>query len=67
MVIHIVRQGDTIYRLSRKYGISMQKIIDDNAILNTQELVIGQALVINVNNVKYTVKPGDALYSIART
>jgi len=43
----------------------MQTIIDDNRLDNTQQLVIGQSLIINTDSVKHTVAPGDSLYTIA--
>jgi spore germination protein len=39
----------------------------DNQIQNRQGLAEGQALFINVTSVQYRVKPGDSLYSIARS
>lgn len=66
LVIHTVRQGDTIYSLSRKYGTTVQKIIADNGLENINHLVIGQAIVIDVDSVRHTVLPGESLYSIAR-
>ena len=66
MVIHIVSQGDSIYSLSRRYGISIQKIIADNSLEDTERLMIGQAIVIDSDSVSHTVAPGESLYSIAR-
>ena len=66
MIIHIVSQGDSIYSLSRRYGISIQKIISDNSLEDTERLMIGQAIVIDSDSVSHTVAPGESLYSIAR-
>ncbi|WP_141828212.1 glycosyl hydrolase family 18 protein [Clostridium sp. KNHs216] len=66
MVIHIVRQGDSIYSLSRRYGVSIQKIIADNSLENTERLMIGQAIVVDADSVDHTVASGESLYSIAR-
>lgn len=66
MIIHIVSQGDSIYSLSRRYGISIQKIIADNSLEDTERLMIGQAIVIDTDSVNHTVAPGESLYSIAR-
>lgn len=66
MIIHIVSQGDSIYSLSRRYGISIQKIIADNSLEDTERLMIGQAIVIDSDSVSHTVAPGESLYSIAR-
>lgn len=66
LVIHIVRQGDSIYSLSRRYGVSIQKIIADNSLENTERLMIGQAIVVDADSVDHTVASGESLYSIAR-
>lgn len=67
MVIYRVRPGDTIYQLSRLYGIPEETIIADNQIRNTQQLVVGQALVLMTDSVTHTVGSGQSLYSIAAT
>ncbi len=66
MVIYTVQQGDSIYLISRKYGVPMQKIISDNSLEEDQRLMIGQALVVMTDSVQYTVAPGQSLYSIAQ-
>nr|WP_319488516.1 LysM peptidoglycan-binding domain-containing protein [uncultured Caproiciproducens sp.] len=66
MVIHTVRQGDSVYSLSRRYGVSIPKIISDNSLENTERLMIGQAIVVDTDSVTHTVTPGESLYSIAR-
>ncbi len=70
-----VVSGDTLYSIAKKYGVSIDTIVSDNALKNNI-LSIGQNLKIRVsggvieecfgeeNN--YTVVKGDTLYSIAR-
>lgn len=42
MKIHIVKQGDTLYALSQKYGVPLQKIIEANPqISNPEALNVG--------------------------
>lgn len=65
MIIYRVRQGDSIYAISRLYGVPVQQIIDDNQIGDPQQLVVGQALVLNTDSVRHTVGSGQSLYSIA--
>lgn len=65
MVIYRVRPGDSIYQISRLYGIPEQKIIEDNQIQNLQQLVVGQALVLMTDKVTHTVGSGQSIYSIA--
>lgn len=42
---HVVEKGDTLYSLSRKYGISVQELIEKNAIEDFN-IKIGQTLII---------------------
>ncbi len=65
MIIHTVRQGDTVYSLARQYGVSPSRIISDNGILSPQRLALGQTLVILIPETVYTVRPGDTLNAIA--
>ena len=65
MVIYRVRPGDSIYGISRLYGVPVQQIIDDNQIRDTQQLVVGQALVLMTDSVTHTVGSGQSLYTIA--
>ncbi len=73
-----VVSGDTLYGISKKYGVSIDTIVSDNGLKNNI-LSIGQNLKIRVNEEvveecfgedlsinNYTVVKGDTLYSIAR-
>ena len=69
---YIVKSGDTLYSIARKFGISVNELKDKNN-LSSNTLSIGQILNIPtsepiVPEIKdtYTVKSGDTLYSIAR-
>lgn len=44
IVIHTVRSGDIIGLISRKYGVSVKKIVKDNALSSADKLKIGQKL-----------------------
>ena len=46
MNIHVVRRGDTVWELSRRYGVSMESITQVNQLQDIPGLVLGQALVI---------------------
>lgn len=41
---HVVKQGDTLYGLSRKYGVSVKKICNLNGITESAVLRLGQKL-----------------------
>ncbi|MCI9434838.1 MAG: LysM peptidoglycan-binding domain-containing protein [Bacilli bacterium] len=68
---YIVKSGDSLYSIGKKYGFTFQELIDYNNLDNTV-LSIGQVIKIpksssnleQVNYITYTVKPNDSLYSI---
>ena len=64
---YIVKSGDTLYALAKKYNTTVAKIKEYNN-LNSDVLSIGQKLKIPASNKvnTYIVKSGDTLYSIAR-
>ena len=64
--IYVVRSGDTVYQIARRYSTSMDSIISDNQLQNPNVLPVGQALIIPGGETRYTVSRGDTLYSIAR-
>lgn len=66
MQIVTVRPGETVYSIARRYAVDPARIIADNQISEPNRLVIGQALVVNINNLPYTVQRGDTFYTIAR-
>ena len=65
MLIHIVRRGDTLFSIARRYGVSVARLRSDNGLTENQTLVVGQALIVTLPARTYTVRAGDTLYSIA--
>ena len=66
MEIYEVKQGDTIQGIAEKYGVSVDKILQDNGLLSANDLVNGQSVVIAYPKQSYIVKEGDTLFDIAR-
>mgnify|MGYP000651632265 CR=1 FL=1 len=63
---HIVKKGDTISSLSRKYGISKLDLMEMND-LRSPSLKIGQRIDLKRSDAcEYTVRKGDTIWSIAR-
>lgn len=67
---YMVKKGDNLYSIARKYGVSIDDIKNANQ-LTSDILTVGQVLVIpndmmndNTSNL-YVVKKGDTLWSIA--
>ncbi len=65
MIIHTVKEGDSLFKLSQLYKTPISRIEADNGIEKGRYLVVGEDLVINNGGRAYTVKQGDTLYSIA--
>ena len=71
--IYIVKSGDSLYSIARKFNTTVDEIKRVNN-LSTNNLSINQRLIIPSNNQNnnnnneniYIVKSGDSLYSIAR-
>jgi len=67
MILHTVQNGDTVFSIARKYGISPMKLIENNELANPDELSIGEELLILSPTRTYTVRGGDTLDRISRT
>ena len=65
MTIHVVKPGDTLYAIARRYDVPMQRIITDNGLHEPARLTPGQALLILQPRRTYTVRQGDTLGDIA--
>ncbi|BCG60487.1 LysM peptidoglycan-binding domain-containing protein [Paenibacillus sp. URB8-2] len=77
MKIHMVKQGDTLYELSKKYGVPLDKLIEANPqIANPEVLAIGDKVKIPSVPVpvpdggelfhKHTVMQGDTLWKLSK-
>jgi morphogenetic protein associated with SpoVID len=75
--IHMVKKGDTLFDLSKKYGISLEKLIESNPqLLDPSKLNVGDKVKIPSKSVsvsepediihKHVVKQGDSLWKISK-
>ncbi len=64
--LYIVKAGDTLYNIAKKYQILWKDLMKLNNMNNTM-LSIGQQLIVpgNANEIQYSVQKGDTLNSIA--
>ena len=62
---YVVKKGDTLYSIAKKYNVSVSDIVKENNLSNAN-LSVGQILLIpSGGGITYTVVKGDSLYSIA--
>ena len=65
LVLYTVQPGDTLYTITRRFGVSLQRVIMDNGLADPNRLAVGQCLLLLSPALTYTVQPGDSLSSIA--
>lgn len=73
-VQHVVQKGETYYSISKKYDVTVAQLLKANNQDDSALLKAGQILTIPLedpeakdpNTQKYTIEPGDTLYSISR-
>ncbi|WP_236908932.1 LysM peptidoglycan-binding domain-containing protein [Clostridium sp. Cult3] len=72
---HTIRPGDTLFRLSQQFGVSVDAIIRANPGINPNNLQIGQRICIPgavppmpscPNGFFYTIKAGDTLFRLSQ-
>lgn len=57
--VHTVQYGETLYRISLKYGVSVQAIMGANALLDANQICAGQTLIIPQGEVGTSFENGD--------
>ncbi|HHS97206.1 MAG TPA: LysM peptidoglycan-binding domain-containing protein [Chloroflexi bacterium] len=76
--VYIVRPGDTLYSIARRYGVRLEDLAAHNGIINPNLIYVGQQIRIPAGSVVsppteqpvgeeriYIVQPGDRLFRIA--
>lgn len=69
-VVHRVVAGDTLYRLSKMYGVRLIDIMKENPYVNVYNLQIGDEICIPTEiyeedeRIYYTAKAGDTIGSV---
>lgn len=76
---HLVQRGDTLYRLSQRYGVSVAELQRFNGMASSTVIYVGQSLCVKLTGLPpstptplppvgttYIVQKGDTLASIAR-
>ena len=71
--VHVVSKGDTLYSVARRYGTTVNAIVQANGLPNSNRIYVGQRLVVPTSGATqpaaasgtYVVQRGDTLSSIA--
>ncbi|MGE5474138.1 MAG: LysM peptidoglycan-binding domain-containing protein [Ignavibacteriales bacterium] len=68
MQIYVVRKGDNLWSIAKRFGTSISAIVQANQLFDENVLVVGQALIIPTpeRQIVHIVRPGESLWSIAR-
>ena len=62
-VVHTVKRGDTLYSISRLFGVSMEALSAYNGLSDPSKLAPG--MILRIPSL-YRVEKGDTLYAVAR-
>ncbi|MBA4687948.1 MAG: LysM peptidoglycan-binding domain-containing protein [Candidatus Galacturonibacter soehngenii] len=65
MIIHVVKQGETLNSIASLYQVSVERLLLDNGLETGSSLVVGQAIVVLIPNVVHVVGAGETIQSIA--
>lgn len=66
MMIHVIKEGETMGQIANQYGVNLDHLLADNGLTFSEQPVIGQAIVIQIPEQVHIVRPGESLYDIAR-
>lgn len=68
VIVHVVRQGETLWEISRAYGVDVDGLVRLNELSDPGRLSVGQKLVIREGEARlHIVQQGENLTRIART
>lgn len=65
MIIHRVKEGETLGSIAAKYGVSVYNLLANNGLNLDETLVVGQTVVVLIPRLVITVKEGETLFEIA--
>ncbi|WP_175615581.1 LysM peptidoglycan-binding domain-containing protein [Piscibacillus halophilus] len=63
---YTVQPGDTIYQLSRRFGVTVENLLAANNISSPNQLLVGQQISVPQTFIHYRVRLGDTVFRIAR-
>ncbi len=70
-----IRPGDTLFAIARRFGVSLDDLLEANPGIDPERLRVGQVICIPLavpprrcpaGTITYTVRPGDTFFALAR-
>ncbi|AAO35753.1 germination protein [Clostridium tetani] len=66
MIIHIVKPRENLWQISNYYGVPLEETIEANKLPDSNDLEVGQAIIVPVEGVFHIVRQGETLWEIAQ-
>ncbi len=60
-MLHEIRERDSLYKVSRLYGVTVEDLMEKNPTVDVYNLTIGDKLCIPVKHIPYIIQNGDTL------
>lgn len=60
-MLHEIKEKDSLYKVSRLYGVTVGDLMEKNPTVDVYNLTIGDKLCIPVKHIPYIIQPGDTL------
>jgi spore germination protein YaaH len=60
-MLHEIKEGDTLYKISRMHGVTVGDLLEKNPTVDVYNLTIGDKLCIPVKHLPYIIQKGDTL------
>lgn len=66
MIIHIVKPGENLWQISNYYGVPLEETIEANKLPDSNDLEVGQAIIVPIEGIFHIVRQGETLWEIAQ-
>ncbi|MDE5852770.1 MAG: LysM peptidoglycan-binding domain-containing protein, partial [Oscillospiraceae bacterium] len=65
MQIYVVQQGDSLYSIAKRFGVSLHMLMETNGLPRPNDLIVGQSIVILTPEITHTVEQNETLEHIS--
>ncbi len=65
MQIYVVQQGDSLYSIAKRFGVSLHMLMETNGLPRPNDLIVGQSILILTPEITHTVEPNETLEHIS--